>query len=308
MYLYEASLSIQGSVSRWPLPPVDRVLQRARALDSLILSRVHNLADRPNLLLFASSDAQRPPMSSLFARTTILNSLADLWNAILKEPYGHACFAQVVDQAPGQQEPSRLAMELSLSKVKPFDMQAFEQLLETQDRVYKTHESQALLQDNLGRLLSVGPLPKRKNQPTMDHSRSLTCIEAFLETDAVDRGSGPCLLRGRDFPVTDFRESLQGVPEFFQRWTSWLQDEGLTPANLDRIYVYSHIKNLLPACWDELRTRAVAADQVRLPQWSGLSNALSSFMEFLLSDAKRAVYLYFPLNGRCHMSYLVRNT
>jgi hypothetical protein len=47
---------------------------------------------------------------------------------------------------------------------------------------------------------------------------------------------------------------------------------------------------------------------VRLPQWSGMANALSSFMEFLLTDAKRATYLYFPLNGRCHMAYLVRNS
>jgi len=308
MYLYEASLSIQGSVCRWPMPPVDRVLQRSRALDSLILSRVHNIPDRPNLLLYASSDAQKPPMSSLFSRTTILNSLTDLWNAILKEPYGHACFAQIVDQAPGLQEPSRAALEQSLSKVKPFDMQAFEQLLETQDRVYRTPESQALLQDNLGRLLSVGPVSRRKSAVKTDIGRCLTCVEAFLETDAVDRGSGPCTLRGRDFPVTDFRESLQGVPEFFQRWNIWLQDEGFKPSSIDRIYVYSHIKNLLPACWDELRSRGVAADQVRLPQWSGLANALSSFMEFLLTDAKRAVYLYFPLNGRCHMSYLVRNT
>jgi hypothetical protein len=308
MYLYEASLSIQGSVCRWPLPPVDRVLQRARALDSLILSRIHKTAERPNLLLFASSDAQRPPMSSLFSRTTILNSLTDLWNAILKEPYGHACFAQIVDQAPGLQEPSRAALEVSLAKVKPFDMMAFEQLLETQDRIYRTPESQALLQDNLGRLLSVGPVSRRRGNARTDSSRSLTCIEAFLETDAVDRGSGTCVLRGRDFPVADFRESLQGVPEFFQRWNSWLQGEGLTPSSIDRIYVYSHIKNLLPACWDELRSRAVAADQVRLPQWSGMANALSSFMEFLLTDAKRATYLYFPLNGRCHMAYLVRNS
>jgi hypothetical protein len=246
-------------------------------------------------------------MSSLFSRTTILNSLTDLWNAILKEPYGHACFAQIVDQAPGLQEPSRAALEISLSKVKPFDMHAFEQLLETQERVYKTVEGQALLQDNLGRLLSVGPTARRKSAK-IDSSRSLTCVEAFLETNAVDRGSGPCILRGRDFPVTDFRESLQGVSEFFQRWNGWLQVEGLSPSSIDRIYVYSHIKNLLPACWDELRTRAVAADQVRLPQWSGLSNALSSFMEFLLTDAKRAAYLYFPLNGRCHMAYLVRNS
>ncbi len=308
MYLYEASLSIQGSVCRWPLPPVDRVLQRARALDSLILSRVHKIADRPSLLLYASTDAQRPPMSSLFSRTTILNSLTDLWNAILKEPYGHACFAQIVDQAPGLQEPSRAALEVSLSKVKPFDMAAFEQLLETQDRVYKTLETQALLQDNLGRLLSVGPVSHRKTGTKTENARSLTCVEAFLETNAVDRGSGPCILRGRDFPVTDFREGLQGVPEFFQRWNSWLQDEGLTPSSIDRIYVYSHIKNLLPACWDELRSRGVAADQVRLPQWSSLSNALSSFMELLLTDARRATYLYFPLNGRCHMAHLVRNS
>jgi hypothetical protein len=308
MYLYEASLSIQGSICHWPLPPVDRVLNRARALDSLILSRVHNVPDRPNLLLFASTDAQRPPMSSLFSRTTILNSLADLWNAILKEPFGHACFAQVVDQAPGLHEPTRMAMELSLSKVKPFDMVAFEQLLETQERVSKMPETQALLQDNLGRLLSVGPVSKRKPVLGLENNRTLTCVEAFLETDAIDRGSGPCILRGRDFPVTDFREGLQGVQEFFQRWNAWLQDEGLTPSGIDRIYVYSHVKNLLPACWDELRSRAVAADQVRLPQWSGLANALSSFMEFLLTDAKRAAYLYFPLNGRCHMAYLVRNS
>jgi hypothetical protein len=306
MYLYETSLSIQGSVSRWPLPPVDRVLQRARALDSLVLSRLHNLPDRPNLLLFASADAQRPPVSSLFSRTTILNSLVDLWNAILKEPYGNACFAQVVDQAPGLHEPSRVALELSLAKVKPFDILAFEQLLETQERLQRVPDSQALLQDNLGRLLSVGPASKRRSNPN-ENSRSLTCVEAYLETDAIDRGSGDSILRGRDFPVTDFRESLHGVTDFFQRWNGWLQDEGLTPSSIDRIYVYSHIKNMLPACWDELRSRAVAADQIRLPQWSGLANALSSFLEFLLTDAKRAVFLYFPLNGRCHMAYLVRN-
>ncbi len=307
MYLYEASLSIQGSVFRWPVPPVDRVLQRARALDSLILSRLHSLAHRPNLLLFASSDAQRPPVSSLFSRTTILNSLADLWNALLKEPYGHACFAQLVDQAPGLNEPTRMALELSLSKVKPFDMQAFEQLLETQERLDRNTETQALLQDNLGRLLSVGAGTKRRASGS-EHFRSLTCIEAYLETDAVDRGSGSCILRGRDVPVTDFRESLQGIQEFFQRWTSWLQDEGLAASQIDLVYVYSHIKNMLPACWDEMRARGIAADQVRLPQWSGHANALSSFMEFMLTDAKRAVYLYFPLNGRCHMAYVVRKS
>lgn len=305
MYLYETSMSIQGTVSRWPLPPADRILHRARALDSLILSRLHSLAERPSLLLMASADAQKPPASSLFSRTTILNSLVDFWNAILKEPFGHACFAQLVDQLPGQNETSRVALEQSLSKVKPYEVQSFESLLERIEKVSQPHENQALLQDNLGRFLSVGPTASRRSMAVEPH-HSLTCVEAFIETHSIDHGGGDRRVLGRDFPVTDFRESLNGIGVFFQRWNAWLIESGLKPAHIERIYLYSHLRNLLPVCWDELRQRGVAADQIRLPQWSGLANALSGFLEFLLSDAQCAQFLYFPMNGRCHMAHMVR--
>jgi hypothetical protein len=271
----------------------------------LILSRIHRLPEKPNQLLLGSADGDRPASASLFSRTALLSSLSDLSNSMFKPPFGQACFSQVVDQVSGSYEPSRLALELSLAKVKPFDIHAFEELLEVQEKVYRISENQALLQDNLGNFL----LPRSNTKKaSRDHQiRNLTCIEAFLETDAIDRGSCDFILKGRDFPVTDFREGLNGIADFFQRWNYWLRDEGLTPTSIDQIFIYSHIRNILPSCWNQLFQLGVSADQVRLPQWSGLSNALSSFMEFLLTDGKRATFFYFPMNGRCHMAYLVRN-
>jgi hypothetical protein len=270
---------------------------------------MHGLSHKPELLLYASADGQRPSFSPLFSRTTLLNSLSDLWNSVLKEPRTSACYAQIVDETPSPQETARTALELSLLKVKPFDLGAFEQLLESQEQVYQPEEAEMVFVDPLSRFIAVDSQRRRRGDsfPLIEkQKRHLLLVEAYLQPDPSNELREQSLsyrrLHGRDCVVGDFRRGLQGLSELFRVWDQWLGERSLHTSSFERIFVYSHIKGLLPGCWEELRSRGVAPDQVRLPQWAGYANALSSYWEFLLADSARTAFLFVAGNGRCHFA------
>lgn len=312
MYAYETHCLLAGSVQRSSMSALEKGMQRPRTMDSLILGRLHRVAQKPELLLYASADGQRPQAANLFGRTTVLNSLSDLWNAVIKEPRTSCCYAQIVDDNPlGHNDVARTALELSLLKVKPFDLSSFENLLEVQERIYGSAYREFLFIDPLQKFVVVEPLRRRKQEreAAMERQKRQTLmIEAYLEplSDSEIQSSasgGSFLLRGRDCQTADFRKGLQGVADLFKSWSQWLGERAKHPGQFSKIFVYSQVKGLLPACWEELRVRGVAADQVRLPQWAGYSNALSTYWEFLLTpEAKSAAFIHIPMNGRCHFA------
>lgn len=304
MYSYETSLSICGSVQRPSASVSEKGLQRPRVLDSLILSRLQSLSYKPELLLYASADGQRPTCSALFGRTTVLNSLTDLWNAVLKEPRTACCFAQIVDETPlGQNEVARSALEQSLLKVKPFDLTSFENLLEIQEKVFLPQASEHLFIDPLQRFVEVeGSRAKRWD----GGRKTLLLLEGFLQPhlgkkDSPELGS-TIQLKGRDCTLGDLRKGLHGISELFKLWDQWLGETEQKAHSFRTIFLYSQIKGLLPACWEELRGRGVAPEQVRVPQWASFSNALSSYWEFLVSSGSSSAFIYIPMNGRCHFA------
>lgn len=312
MYAYEANCFVAGSVQRSSMAALEKGMQRPRTIDSLVLGRLHRLHQKPELLLYASADGQRPPIASLFGRTTVLNSLSDLWNAVIKEPRTSCCYAQIVDDnPPGHNDVARTALELSLLKVKPFDLSSFEQLLEVQERVYGTSDREFLFIDPLQKLVAIEPHRRKRNERETSferQKRQTLLIEAYLEpVDELGKSrlqtNSSIQLRGRDCQTGDFRKGLQGVNELFKFWSQWLGERAKQPSHFTKIFVYSQIKGLLPACWEELRSRGAAAEQVRLPQWAGYSNALSTYWEFLLTpEAKSAAFIHIPMNGRCHFA------
>ncbi len=316
MYAYETNCILSGSIQRPSMAALDKGMQRPRAMDSLILGRLHRLPYKPELLLYASADAQRPGISNFFGRTTFLNSLSDLWNAVIKEPRTNCCFAQIVDENPlTQNEVTRTALELSLLKVKPFDLSSFEQLLEVQERVYGVSEREYLLIDPLQKFVALEPQRRRRSERENSsdrQKRQVLMIEAYMEPlsdieKLPEQSAGDLIqLRGRDCGTGDFRQGLQGVADLFKQWDQWLGERSIYPRHFAKIFVYSQIKGLLPACWEELRSRGVAADQVRLPQWAGYSNPLSSYWEFLLTPEPNAAFIHIPINGRCHFAERIR--
>ncbi len=315
MYVYDTSLAITGTVQRPTAISFDKGIQRTRLLDSLVMSRLHQLHQRPELLLYTSADGQRPSCSQLFGRTTVLNSLSDLWNAVIKEPRTAACFAQIVDESPlGHNEVARSALELSLLKVKPFDLASFEHLLEVQEHVYPVKFFDQLMIDPLQRFIALDAQRRRprESQAIRDNQKKPLlllegCIHPISSLEVANKSFIPAQLRGRDCYLGDFRKGLQGIADLFRQWDQWLGERGKHAASFQAIYIYAQIKGLLPACWEELRARGVAADQLRLPQWASYANALSSYWEFLLSPHPSAALLYIPMNGRCHFSERVNS-
>lgn len=296
MYGYATSLAVEGAVRRQALPGLDKGWIRKRSLDSLLSSRIFALSALPDSLIYASQDGQRPGFAGLFQRTSLVNSLPDLWNAILKEPSTAACFVQIVDELPGLDDPARLALEQSLIRVKPYNLEQFEHLLEVQEKVYPSLNYQPILFDRLGRLQNFDAKGKRVRGEKPD--------KAVMFVDAVFHGafsqSRLLNLRGQDCQVQDFRRGLMGVSDLFRHWDDRMEKQG--KPEFEKIYIYSHLRGLLPGCWEELRVRGVNAGQVRIPQWIGHANAISSFVEFLLADGKNAAFVFLAQNGQCHFA------
>lgn len=308
MYAYETSLAVSGSVQRPLASSFEKGLQRTRVLDSLILSRLHKLPYKPELLLYTTADGQRPNCSGLFGRTTVLNSLSDLWNAVLKEPRTACCFAQMVDETLiGHNEVARSALELSLLKVKPYDLSSFEHLLEVQERVYRSPSDEQLFIDPLQRFIEVETSRPYRGERTR---KKLLLLEGFVEPSLNFEGpretAAMIKLKGRDCALGDLRRGLQGISELFRQWDEWLGERGSHVHAFRNIFIYSQVRGLLPACWEELRARGVSPEQVRLPQWASYANAMSSYWEFLLAPAASSALIYVPLNGRCHFADWVR--
>ncbi len=305
MYVYENSFYVSGSVKRPPSSKLDKGIVRPRALDSLLASRLHTLNNLPELLLYSSTDGSRPGMSNLFSRIAPLNNLSDFWNSMIKEPRTSALIAQIVDENPGQSETTRAALEMSLFKVKPFDLSYFEMLLEVQEQVYGESDFGGVFVDPLQRLIALDSKSKRSYYGEAQDKKILL-LEAYIEPESTfeekPKFSNKLFLRGRDSQVEDFRTSLRGIRNLFLNWDQWLGELGLHSGSFDCVYLYSHVKGLLPACWEELRSRGVATEQVRLPQWAGYANAVSSYLEFLLGEGKRAAFIHLPINGRCHLA------
>lgn len=305
MLNYRLDLSVEGAVSRQVIEVEDKGWQRWKALDSLIAQRIQKQRVIPNQLLFASSDGERPTLAAVFGQCTLLNGIFDLWNAVVKQPSEHACFVQIVDQSPGLDDPARLALEKSLLRVSPFPLDSFEELLEVQGQVYDTKIFSGVLLDRYGRLSfrneqsyfqkrGAGQKPSLFIEAIIHEGRS-----GASESDAALK---PRSLQGRDVKVQDFRLGLQGVAELFNHWDSWLASSSRGSIPYQRIYIYSHLKGLLPACWDQLKKRGLAAESLRLPQWIAHSNAIGSYMEFLIADVKSCAFIFVGVNGNCHFA------
>ncbi len=298
MLNYRIALEIEGTVSRQVIEVEDKGWQRWKALDSLVAQRIHKQRVMPSHLLFASSDRERPTMAAIFQQCSQLNGLSDLWNAIVKKPIDHACFVQIVDQAPDLSDPARMALEKSLLRVSPFSLDSFEELLEVQEQVYDTKIFSGVLLDRHGRL----SFRDERNyfQKRDLKQRPALFIEAVIHEDG-SQGKQRAL-HGRDVRVHDFRLGLMGMAELFTQWDSWLDSNGRAPAHFQRIYIYSHLKGLLPSCWEHMQKRGLAAEVIRLPQWIAHSNAIASYMEFLVAEVESCAYIFVGLNGNCHFA------
>lgn len=304
MLEYKISLVVDGTVARQIIEAEDRDKnwQRWKTLDSLVARRIQKQRQLPLHLLFASQDNQKPTFSTLFQQTSLLNGLADLFNALVKKPIDPSCFVQIVDQSPGTSDLARMALEKSLLRVSPFPLGAFEELLEVQEQVYDTKIFSGVLLDRHGRLLardeqSFFQVKKTKEKPSL-------FIEAVIEE--VSDGRTAKHLEGRDYRVQDFRKGLSGITELFTYWDSWMARPDRMIRKHERVYVYSHLKGLLPACWDQLHSRGISAENVRLPQWIAYSNAIASYMEFLIADVDTAAFIFVGLNGGCHFAEWTR--
>lgn len=293
IYGYSTNLAVEGMVQRQLLPGLDKGWNRKRSLDSLLSARIFGLPVLPDSLIYASYDGQRPGFAGLFQRTSLVSSLADLWNAILKEPSTASSFVQIVDELPGLDDPARLALEQSLIRVKPFNLEQFEHLLEVQERVYSSAPHPAVLIDRLGRIQNFeGKLPRKQEKtekPVLFVDARFHCV-----------GNRRLNLSGTDCQVQDFRRGLMGVSELFRLWEERVEKQG--KPQFERIYLYSHLRGLLPGCWEELRVRGINAGQVRIPQWIGHANAISSYVEFLLADCQNAAFIFLAQNGQCHFA------
>lgn len=301
---YSLSLVVSGTVARQFVEAEDRdkSWQRWKALDSLVARRIQKQKVLPNHLIFASHDGERPTFSTLFQQFSLINRLSDLFNALVKVPIEHTCFVQIVDQVPGVEDIARLALERSLLRVSPFPLGSFEDLLEVQEQVYDTKIFSGVLLDRHGRLLvrderSFFEQRKSKERPSL-------FIEAVIQ-EALPEQAGK-KISGRDYRVQDFRQGLSGITELFTHWDSWLASPQRKVSKYDRIYVYSHLKGLLPACWDQLQSRGIAAELVRLPQWIAYSNAIASYMEFLIADVASAAFIFVGISGHCHFAEWTR--
>lgn len=301
---YKISLSIDGTVARQIIEAEDkdRDWQRWKTLDSLVARRMQKQKRLPSHLLFASQDNHRPMFSTLFQQCSLLNGLSDLFNALVKVPIDPSCFVQIVDQAPGTTDAARMALEKSLLRVSPFPLDAFEELLEVQEQVYDTKIFSGILLDRHGRLMarderSFFQVKKTKERPSL-------FIEAIIEETSDGKASKQ--LEGRDYRVSDFRQGLSGIGELFTHWDGWLARPNRRIKNFERIYIYSHLKGLLPACWNGLQSRGVPAESIRLPQWIAYSNAIASYMEFLIADVESAAFIFVGINGNCHFAEWTR--
>lgn len=298
MLNYRIALEVEGSVSRQVVEVEDKGWQRWKALDSLVAKRIQKQRQMPSHLLFASTDSERPTLAAIFQQCSLLNGLSDLWNALVKLPIDHACFVQIVDQVPGLNDPARMALEKSLLRVSPFPLDPFEELLEVQEQVYDTKIFSGVLLDRHGRLTF------RDERNYFQKKASKQRPSLFI--DAVIREGGSSgrqrALHGRDAQVQDFRLGLMGMAELFSHWDAWLNSNSRSPSHYQRIYIYSHLKGLLPACWEQLQKRGLAAEVIRLPQWIAFSNAIASYMEFLVADVDACAYIFIGLNGNCHFA------
>jgi hypothetical protein len=301
---YSISLAVSGTVARQLIEAEDRdrTWQRLKTLDSLVAFRMQRQRTMPSHLLFASEDGERPSLSSLFQQSSVVNGLSDLFNALVKVPIDHACFVQIVDQAPGREDFARMALEKSLLRVSPFPLDAFEEFLEVQEQVYETKIFSGVLLDRHGRLMARDEASYfRQRKPK---ERPSLFIEAVIEE--AKPASGAKMLSGREYRVQDFRHGLSGASEIFLFWDEWNSRSGVEAKRHERIYIYSHLKGLLPACWEELQKRGIAAEHVRLPQWIGYCNAISAYMEFLISDVASAAFIFIGINGSCHFAEWLR--
>ncbi|MES2743833.1 MAG: hypothetical protein V4655_00340 [Bdellovibrionota bacterium] len=300
MLNYAIALSVIGTVARQLIEAEDRdkTWQRKKTLDSLVALRMQKQRVMPSHLLFASDDGERPTFSSLFQQASLLNGLSDLFNALVKVPIDHACFVQIVDQPPGLEDSARMALEKSLLRVSPFPLDAFEELLEVQEQVYDTKIFSGVLLDRHGRLMT------RDEQSYFQQRKSKERPSLFIEAVIEEVKPGPDAknLQGTDYRVQDFRQGLSGISELFHHWDSWNSRPKRTIQQHERIYIYSHLKGLLPACWGELQKRGVAAETIRLPQWIAYSNAIASYMEFLIADVSSAAFIFIGINGNCHFA------
>ncbi len=301
---YHLALSVQGTVTRQMIESDerDREWQRSRTLDSLLVKRMQVLKELPEYLIYASTDNLRPNFSSLFGGCSLLNGFSDLFNALVKTPVQRTAFAQIVDRPPGLENPARLALEKSLLRVSPFPLDSFEELLEVQEQVYGTKIFSAVLLDRHGRLMPRDEktyFRKRKSD-----ERSSLFVEGVFEDGEGIVGSKK--LAGRTQKVQDFRLGLMGMGELFQHWDVWLSRENRKGMVHERIYIYSHLKGLLPAAWEALNKRGIAADKLRIPQWISYSNAIASYFEFLLADVESAAFIFIGMNGNCHFAEWVR--
>lgn len=300
---YQISLNVSGSVARQLVEAEDRdkSWQRWKTLDSLVARRIQKERDLPSHLLFASEDGERPTFAALFQQCSLLNGISDLFNALVKVPVDHLCFVQIVDQAPGLNNVARMALEKSLLRVSPFPLDAFEELLEVQEQVYDTKIFSGVLLDRHGRLMARDE--RSFFQKRAGKERPSLFIEAVIREDH-DQSRRLKKLRGRDIFVHDFRQGLSGIAELFQNWVDWSESNTAREggSTYERIYIYSHLKGLLPACWDQLQVRGVAAERVRLPQWIAYSNAIAAYMEFLIADVESAAFIFIGMNGNCHFA------
>ncbi len=301
MLNYRVALEIEGTIARQMVEFEDQSWQRWKALDALIASRMRKQMIPPTALnlLYASADGQKPALSGIFRQVSLLNGINDLWNALVKEPIDPAVFTQIVDENPGLHDTARVALEKSLLRVSPFSLDAFEELLEVQEQVYDTRIFSGVLLDRHGRL------DPRNDQSYLQKRSEKQKRKASLFIEAVVRAAedGPHKkITGCDVKVQSFSLGLQGVAELFTQWDVWLNGMGRTPQRYQRIYVYSHLKGLLPACWEQLRQREVAAEHVRLPQWLAYSNAIAGYMEFLVADVERCAFIFLAMNGNCHFA------
>ncbi len=301
---YRLSLSVRGSVTRQVIENEerDKEWQRCKSLDSLLAKRMQNLRVLPDYLIYASTDTQRPQLASMFSHCSLLNGFSDLFNALIKTPVQRTCFVQIVDRPPGLEDSARLALEKSLLRISPFPLDSFEELLEVQEQVYGTKIFSGVLLDRHGRLMPRDEksfFRKRKN----DEKASLF-VEGVIEPS--DGLPGAKVLEGRDYKVQDFRQGLLGVHELFQNWDDWLARGERVSRSHERVYLYSHLKGLLPAAWEELHKRGTSADKLRIPQWISHSNAIAAYLEFLVAEVESAAFMLIGMNGICHFAEWTR--
>lgn len=299
MLNYRIALDVEGSVSRQVVEVEDKGWQRWKALDSLVAQRIQKHRVMPSHLIFASTDNERPTLAPIFQQCSLLNSLSDLWNALVKLPIDHTCFVQIVDQSPGLNDPARMALEKSLLRVSPFSLDSFEELLEVQEQVYDTKIFSGVLLDRHGRLTFCDE--RNYFQKKESKQRPSLFIDAVIREGGAG-GTKTKTLHGRDVRVQDFRLGLTGISELFYHWDIWLNATARSASQYQRVYIYSHLKGLLPGCWEQLQKRGLAAEVIRLPQWIAFSNAIASYMEFLVADVDSCAFIFVGINGNCHFA------